>query len=255
MTNGFREFEFDLPDALLVSLVNIFSTMVGDTLDIGNVATIPDAQGVYQLLLRGQVVYIGKTDADAGLRKRLERHARNIQHRQNLSAADVTFKAVRVFVFTAMDLETQLIRHYGTIAPVPWNNSGFGSNDPGRQRDETVLRPDGFDALYPINLAHEVNIQIGTVSTAASILNALRAALPYTLRVEREGNRLHSELEVATISLDGVPKTTIGILLKILSVLPGGWQATALAGRIILYKENKEYRSGFLIGRSSGAAQ
>jgi hypothetical protein len=110
---GFIEFEFDLPEALLTNLVRVFDSMDSADLTQENVAQIADAQGVYQLLLDGQLVYIGKTDAEAGLRKRLERHARTIQHRLNLDATRVTFKAVRVFVFTAIDLETQLIRHYG----------------------------------------------------------------------------------------------------------------------------------------------
>lgn len=37
-------------------------------------------------------------------------------------------------------------------------------------------------------------------------------------------------------------------LLAVLSSLPKGWQATALAGRVILYKETKDYRFGATIG-------
>lgn len=162
MTAGFVEFEFNLPDALLASLINVFDKMSGAPLTPENVQKIPEAQGVYMLLMRGQIVYIGKTDAEAGLRRRLDRHAWTIQHRAGLTVAEVAFKAVRIFVFTAIDLETQLIRHY---APVPWNNSGFGSNDPGRN-------------------------------------------------------------------------------------LPEGWQATALAGRIIVYHESVDYPFGVTIARS-----
>src|SRR4051812_27375677 len=118
--------------------------MTGATLLPENVGQLPEAQGVYQLSLDGVVVYIGKTDADAGLKNRLTRHSYSIQQRSNLDPSHVTFKAVRVYVFTAMDLETQLIRHYGGAS---WNSSGFGSNDPGRNRDHTKLKHDGFDAL------------------------------------------------------------------------------------------------------------
>ena len=109
MTAGFVEFEFDLPDALLTSLVDVFGKIAGAPLMPANVTDIPEAQGVYMLLLRNEIVYIGKTDADAGLRKRLERHAWTIQHRSGLASTDVTFKAVRIFVFTAMDLLFKVI--------------------------------------------------------------------------------------------------------------------------------------------------
>ena len=112
MTTGYREFEFDLPQALLINLVEAFDQMEGAPLTAPSLASIEEGQGVYQLLNSGQLVYIGKTDAQAGLRKRLERHARTILHRRNLDPENITFKAIRVFVFTAIDLETQLIRHY-----------------------------------------------------------------------------------------------------------------------------------------------
>jgi hypothetical protein len=123
---GFSEFEFDLPDALLASLIVAFDNMNSAPLDLEHVGELPEAQGVYQLYLDDEIVYIGKTDAKSGLLKRLSRHACKIQHRQNLTVAQVTFKAIRVFVFTAVDLESQLIRHYRGVSPVSWNNGGFG---------------------------------------------------------------------------------------------------------------------------------
>lgn len=254
MTAGFVEFEFDLPDALLQSLISIFDNLESAPLVRENVANIPDAQGVYQLRVDGQVVYIGKTDGEAGLRRRLARHAFTIQHRQNLTTADVTFKAIRVYVFTAIDLETQLIRHYRTIGTVAWNDSGFGSNDPGRRRDETDLKPEGFDALYPIDLDQIVNIPVQIGAPAAQILLALKSALPYTLRFEtlgRGSRKAHPELESAIIRAPlQPPLTTRGLLLAVLAALPEGWQATLLAGRIILYRENKHYAFGIVVGRS-----
>jgi len=248
---GFVEFEFDLPEALLTSLVDVFARMEG-ALSV-NVTEIPDAQGVYQLLLRDQIVYIGKTDAEAGLRKRLERHARTIQHRRNLHPAEVTFKAVRVFVFTAIDLEAQLIRHYGTVAPVPWNFSGFGSNDPGRERDTTNIRPEGFDALYPIDIDRYLDIALPSVVKASAIITAVKDALPYTFRVEgpsRGSRRLHPEIEAATVVLPARPHSTHAVIEAIIRALPPGWQATALAGRVIMYRENREYPFGTVIARS-----
>src|SRR5262245_21719866 len=113
MIPGYMDFEFDLPRALLVRLVQVLDSLPPAALDEEFLNAIPDAQGVYQLFLNGDLVYIGKTDAEAGLRKRLDRHRRKIQHRNGLDPNQMFFKAVRIYVFTAIDLETQLINHYG----------------------------------------------------------------------------------------------------------------------------------------------
>lgn len=109
MIPGYVDFEFDLPGALLARLVQVLDTLPPATLSREFLDDIPDAQGVYQLFLDAALVYIGKTDAEAGLRKRLDRHRLKIQHRNGLDPNRVAFKAVRIYVFTAVDLETQLI--------------------------------------------------------------------------------------------------------------------------------------------------
>jgi hypothetical protein len=250
MTGGFVEFEFDLPEALLLGLTAKLAEMEGVPLVLANVVDIPEAQGIYMLLHRGNIVYIGKTDAEAGLRKRLERHAWTVQHRRNLLVEDVAFKAVRIFVFTAMDLETQLIRYY---SPVPWNNSGFGSNDPGRERDTTNLKPDGFDSSYPIDIDREIFINLPPLATAIAVVAALKAVLPYTFRVEgmARGKRLpHPELEGAEISIPQQTYSARALISAIVRGLPKGWQATALSGRIIMYRETRDYPYGEVIARS-----
>jgi hypothetical protein len=50
MTAGFREFEFNLPDALLSSLVTAFDVMESGPLALENASQLPEAQGVYQLI-------------------------------------------------------------------------------------------------------------------------------------------------------------------------------------------------------------
>ena len=111
MNNAYREFEFDLPGALLIRLIEVFQNLETAPLTSMGLDGVPDQQGVYQLFLDGDLVYIGKTDAEAGLRRRLERHAGKILQRTGLSPERVSYKAVRIFVFTAIDLETQLIQH------------------------------------------------------------------------------------------------------------------------------------------------
>ncbi len=250
---GYLEFEFDLPSALLRNLTQVLDEMESAPLLPENVADVPEAQGVYQLWLRGSLAYIGKTDAEAGLRKRLERHARTIMHRRNLDPRDVAFKAVRVFVFTAMDLESQLIKHYGATAPVPWNNSGFGSNDPGRERDTTNLKPEGFDAQFPVDIDREIEPSLPFPATAALACAALKECLPYTFRVENAGRgsrKPHPDLVNTMVIPPPRPYTTRQFVEAIVRRLPPGWQATALPSRVILYKEERVYAFGAAIASS-----
>ncbi len=227
--------------------------MDGATLSREHLAGIPDAQGVYQLRVNDEIVYIGKTDSEAGLRRRLTRHASTIQHRTNLNVKHVSFKAVRVFVFTAMDLETQLIAHYRGKSANSWNNSGFGSNDPGRKRDHTAAKPTSFDVLYPIHLDEKIDLGISGNVEATEVMQALRDSLPYTLRIEGAGGKnhaLHSDFDGLKIKIPKGETSVRKVLSALVAALPVGWQATALAGRIIVYKEHVDnYPSGRIIAR------
>ena len=244
MKNGYAEFEFDLPAALLESLVWRFDDIQAASLLPDVVADVPEAQGVYQLLLNGELVYIGKTDAARGLRNRLTRHATTIQHRRNLLPADVTFKAIRVFVFTAMDLEAQLIGHYGGVA---WQHSGFGSNDPGRNRDGTKLKPGGFDELYPIDLDQALSYDFSEAETVGEVFAGLKSTLPYLFRYER----LPKDIADIPMTIEEVRTTARAVIERALEVLPTGWQATDLHSRLILYKESRKYEHGQIVGRST----
>jgi hypothetical protein len=259
MTSGYVEFEFDLPEALLGKLVEAFDGVAPAPLLPAAVSEIPEEQGVYQLFLvkekKPHLVYIGKTDAAAGLRVRLSRHATKIQHRLNLDPTKVLFKAVRVYVFTAVDLETQLIEHYGGTANVSWNGSGFGSNDPGRERDTTTFKPDHFDTQYPIDLARPLAFTPPASDTAASLLRKLKSELPYLIRFEllRKGSReAHPDLERTTVVLDASkPKTPESIICQTVEQLPHGWHATSLPSHVIIYKDDlRKFPSGRLIARS-----
>ena len=251
MTPGYAEFEFDLPGALLEQLVIAFANVPPAQLLPENVAKVDEAQGVYQLLLNGELVYIGKTVAEKGLRRRLERHARTIRHRKNLNPSDVTFRALRVFVFTAMDLEAQLIAHYGSTA---WQNSGFGSNDPGRNRDDTRLKTGGFDEHYPINVDQPLEFELAPgPREAAVVLSELRRNLPYIFRYEGGGRSLqaaHASLRQTIVTVPAGPLTARTVLQLVLASLPPDWQATNLCARVILYKEARNYTHGVIIGLS-----
>lgn len=243
MSNAYREFEFDLPAALLSRLVAIIDEIDSAPLNPIGLDGVPDTQGVYQLFHAGRLVYIGKTDSEAGLRRRLERHALKVQHRMGLDPGLVTYKAVRIYVFTAIDLETQLIAHYGKIGGSGWNNSGFGANDPGRKRDHTKIKAANFDALFPIDLDRPLESSFADCATAAQALARLKLELPYNLRFENDGSsprRPHPDLARTPVDLNAVAATTRNIVVEVTRALPAGWQATALRSHLLLYKEVDE---------------
>ena len=248
----FEELEFDLPSALLSQLVTLFDEMPEGPLEAAAVQGIDDAQGVYQLFFNGKLVYIGKTDAQAGLRARLLRHSTKIRSRRNLDHDTIGFKAVRVFVFTAMDLEELLIKHYkASPTPPVWNLSGFGSNDPSRNRDHTVLKAGHFDKSYPIDLdlAVEVATANGLVS-AAEVLTQLKGQLSYNIRFEGETSKSkspHPDLVAASIYFPNNTDTVMNILRRVKTALGPDWQITALPGYVIVYRENTVYREGLTI--------
>lgn len=256
MTDGFAEFEFDLPRALKAELIELLDEMETGVLQLEATSAVPEAQGVYQLYHEDKLVYIGKTDAEAGLRTRLNRHARKILHRPSLTGT-VRFKAVRIMVFTAMDLETQLIKHYrkGDGKVAAWNGSGFGSNDPGRERETTNKSPEGFDAQHPINIDLPTELIQPGVMTAAAAVTALKAALPYTLRYETLRNERgraqrgqpHSDLLATSVTIPTGPHTVRGLMQLIRAALGTEWQATAFVSHVILYRERRDYQHGEVI--------
>ncbi|MBA5689147.1 GIY-YIG nuclease family protein [Rugamonas apoptosis] len=244
----FKEFEFDLPRALLRDLVALLDGLGSAPLESRAIETqIPEEQGVYQLFLDDKLVYIGKTDAEAGLRARLSRHSRKILQRKHLDPARVSFKAVRIFVFTAVDLETLLITYYSDRdgRRPSWNSSGFGSNDPGRERDTTRLKVEHFDAQYPIDIDnHPIEVGVRGEMSAATLLAALNKAVPFIVRTQNAGGRSrqpHADLETTKVSVPEGPHSARAILRMAASALGPAWQITVLPGYVIVYKEQAIY--------------
>jgi len=243
---GYGELEFNLPCALLEAVDARFDQIVPQTLREEHAAQVPNEQGVYCLFHLGRLVYIGKTDGGAGMRARLIRHARKLIGRTGLAPDDVSFKALRIFVFTAMDIEQDLIKRHGGVGALAWNGSGFGSNDPGKERDTTRYKDDHFDAMFPINLDGCFVEFESKPMTVADTLSRLKAHLPYLLRYERE----HVDLSEVSVVLPS--NTTTRRALEIcVSALPQGWHATALPSHIIVYKnDNRSFPSGVKIAQS-----
>jgi hypothetical protein len=206
------------------------------------------------LFMDGAAVYAGKTDTRHGFRDRLGRHHYTLQHRQGINLSRMSFKAVRVMVFSNFDAEAILINELRRVTPdaLPWNDTGFGSNDPGHNRE--FEEPGDFDRENPINLDVPLHpAPLGPGSTPVlKALAAMKDALPYTFRYEtdpqpsgRAGHykKGHADQRAAPpMTFPMGPLTLRSFLLEVLRVLPEGWRVTVFSGRVILYKEATTYR-------------
>ena len=152
-----------------------------------------------------------------------------------------------------MDIELKLIKHYGKR----WNGSGFGSNDPGRNREETNKPEAGFDAQFPVDIDIPASVLPTGVQTVHAALMRLKEALPYDLRYEvapgkaksSHDYRLHPHPDYVAHSIDvpDAPLTTREAMEIIVGALPNGWQATVFSSHVILYKEARTYVYGTTI--------
>ncbi|MFC7477943.1 GIY-YIG nuclease family protein [Dankookia sp. GCM10030260] len=233
---GYAEFEIDIEDILRTTLPTFFEKMTAAPLTEETVDRIPPgAKGAYLLLHGRDVVYAGKTDTRHGFRDRLGRHSESIQHRVGLDPRKMAFKAVRIMVFSAFDVEAILIDELRAKMPgaLPWNNSGFGSNDPGRRRDGQI--PANFDKWFPIDIDRPLEMPTGRLKVADALQNA-KSAVPYLLRFQEHGDL------VARMTLPPKPKPTMrSVLTTAIDALPPNWQATVLHGRVIMYWESRDY--------------
>jgi hypothetical protein len=253
---GYAEFEFDLSGALVEQVDAAFDKVGPRPLLEEEVADLPNAHGVYKLLLGGDVVYIGKTSSTGGLRVRLSKHARRVRHRVGLEPGAVTFKALKVLVFKAVDLEAGLIARYrrdtGLRTPPPWNGGGFGANDPGGRRDGTRLKPTGFDARHPVDIDIPL-VDFPTDEGPAGTYEALRAALPYPVRLAfPDGDRAAGLPAGGAVEIVQ-PATARSVLRGLLAGMPPGWQATALAGRVVIAPRIDDAPEGGIVARSPGS--
>lgn len=240
---GYAELEFDLPSALLQAVINTLDNIEEAPLTVVNTQQIPNEQGIYALYHGDEgLVYVGKTDRGAGLRSRLTRHAKKLIGRLNIVPADVSFKAVRVYVFTAMDIEQDLIQHYGNAGAVSWNKSGFGSNDPGKERDTTTYKPEHWDFRYPIDL-HTTSFKVEPgPQSVAEALGSLKSSLPFLFRFERPGRSrtaYHPDWNNAQVNIPAGRPTAHQVLQLCGAALPQGWHITKLPSHIIAYKDDR----------------
>lgn len=251
---GYVEYEIDVEKVLRDELPGVLERTEIAPLTLDAIATIPErAKGAYVLFENGHPVYAGKTDTRHGFRSRLTRHHHTIQDRVGLDPSTIGFKAVRIMVFSNFDVEAILIDELRRKDPTAlrWNFSGFGSNDPGHNRE--TQEPADFDKERPVDIDRALTfVEGGRTVGALDLLMAIKDGLPYLFRYETDLNdkgrpKRHTighvdHREAAPIELPAEPITMRQALGLILKVLPNEWRATIFPDRVILYREKVNYK-------------
>lgn len=172
------------------------------------------------------------------LSDRLATHRGKLSSRLNIQIKDLSFRCLYLDKnWNALAHESELIASF----KCRWNNIGFGNNDPGRQRDETIVAADHFDRLYPINPELPLAIDPGPISTVEA-LALVKREVPYVFRYSKPATK--AEIMV------GNNETVASILGKAVDSLGPAWQVTFLFGYVIMYEDNKAYaKSSFRLKR------
>ena len=237
----FDLFDFDLPGAVTEQLEKRLQSMPSTTLTehvLQDLAQFQEQhklwQGVYQLLLKDEAVYVGKA---TDVRDRLAQHYWKLKARRKIKMTDVHFRCLVLHGnWSTSANEDLLIAHYKSKGQSKWNGSGFGAKDVGRERDGT--EPNWFDSEYPINADYPCEDIIEHL-TVGELAQALKAQLPFTFRYE-----VPKADGAKSLNLQGVPRTARALIGKIVAALGAQWQATVFGSHIILYKEHRSYKHG-----------
>lgn len=236
-------FEIDIIGALSSQLVGAFHRLVAAQLTDDEIDSLPTGQGVYILYYHGSSVYVGKADS---LKGRLAEHRYKISGRHKIQVKDMSFKCLFVHEnWTTLAPENSLIKYFRKVGEgdCSWNGNGFGQHDPGRERETTNKKPEGFDANYPIRQDWVCNWVEAGDTNAAALLKALKRKLPYLLRYQtakQNSPKPHSDYEDLTIHVPAADMTARDLLETIARVLPA-WQFTTFPSHMILYREQRAY--------------
>lgn len=237
-------FDLDIPTAVaeqLLDHVHSLSPRSLADLEKPEVARdTPDEPGVYVLYKKSDLegefraVYVGK--ATPSLRARLTRHANEFRGRVGIRLEEMGVVAVPVSAnWSAFGPERVLI----SKLRAEWQNSGFGNNDPGRNRDGTKWKRGHFDVSYPINGAWKVEISPLGEAGIGSIFQAIKSQTPFLFRFDSGRDVSHLldetkiEIEQRVISLDRLLERCIGAL--------PGWHAAILPGYVVAYPGHQRY--------------
>src|SRR5262245_59635567 len=122
-------FDLDLPLALKEQLVAAFDRLTQCALSENKLKNVKKKKGVYKLLHRKVLVYVGKTD---NLQSRLDEHRIKIKGRQNIAPADIHFNCLYIGEnWVTLAPEDSLIKYFKKKyqGHCEWNGNGFGPHD------------------------------------------------------------------------------------------------------------------------------
>jgi hypothetical protein len=228
---GCTQFDLNLAKAVVEQMVAAFDALEPVALSSANLLAVPPAPGVYQLLHRRCLVYVGQA-ADT-LQGRLERHRSTLSGRRGIAIEDMQYRALVVNRnWSTLATEQALLSHYrGSPA---WNNSGFGSNDPGRNRDQTAEKSGHFNVQFPINIDFPAVPSVLGLRDARVILERLKETAPFIIRFDSSAIDALRRAEVPEVSGNSIA----AVLTAIGQALGPNWQVSALPGRVLIYRES-----------------
>lgn len=222
------EFQLSVTRALRDQLLTALDALDTGSLTESNLAAVARRPGVYQLFISGNLVYVGK--AAANLRGRLEKHFKKLSGRTGNPLTYTSFKCI--YISEDMDAiapELMLIAHYRAAGEAPWNFNGFGNNDPGKERDTSLVESDHFDSLYPIDLDMEIDFRVTGSEPLAAAMRRFKGRLPFLFRFASVPGNL-------AVERPGSPITTArGWIAHFAAALPDAWSVVALPGYVIAY--------------------
>ncbi|MFY7064675.1 Eco29kI family restriction endonuclease [Nocardiopsis changdeensis] len=230
------EFRLSITKALKDQLAQSLAELEPSPLSMERLNELDKRGGIYQLYHNEHFVYVGK--ADKNLPQRIKIHLKKISGRKNISIDEMKFTCLYVDEdFPAVAPEKLLIAKYRERGEIPWNTNGFGNNDPGRQRDGTIIPANHFDVLHPINL--ELPVQgIGPGKLPLrKLLAEFKKQLPYNFRYALKLLGPMGDVETTIPRADPSAGEIFSIIGK---AITQEWQISLLHGYAIMYPEGKK---------------
>ncbi|MFJ8857044.1 GIY-YIG nuclease family protein [Streptomyces sp. NPDC102451] len=229
------DFRLSITRALKDQLAQALDDLEPAPLSMGALEELERRGGIYQLHHGERFVYVGK--ADKNLPQRIGKHLRKISGRNNISVGEMRFACLYVDEdFPAVAPERLLIAKYREKGEIPWNTNGFGNNDPGRRRDDTVIKVNHFDVRHPIDLDRVIPGVKSGATSLRQLLADVKKQLPYNFRYAIKALGAMGDREV------GVPEgeLTAGDLFSLIGeTLTEQWQIAVLHGYAIMYPEGE----------------
>lgn len=215
---------------------------------------LPSMSGVYQLFRQvpgeeRQLTYVGK--ADEPLPERLGNHLYKLSGRENISIEEMSFKCLFVEEdLSSVSPEKMLIKEHLKTGKIVWNNRGFGNNDPGRNRDRTVIKSNHFDLEFPIDLSRTVSGLTPGLQSLHDVLWEIKRGIPFLFRFKHS-----AAFKELMVTVPEGEMTVDDAFRFVAQHLSDKWQICALLGWVIMYDDSpSSYPSARRYYRNGGVS-